>query len=44
MKLIYMEQTLSIMFQQNTKQTQTIVESGIVKKTESGLRYLIINE
>jgi len=41
---IYMEQTLALIHSQSPEAVEAIVQSGEIRQTESGIRYLIIPE
>jgi hypothetical protein len=43
--IIYMEQTLALIHStKGPKAVHKIVQSGVIKQTESGIRYLLITE
>jgi len=43
-KIIYMEQTLAVIAQQDPKKFEEIIKSGKICQTESGIRYVLIQE
>lgn len=43
MKTIYMEQTIMLLAQQNTKLTNELIGTGIIKE-HNGMKYLVIEE
>lgn len=43
MKIIYMAPTMELLFSKNAKSAQALQDSGVIKKTESGTMYLLIN-
>lgn len=44
MKIVYMEQTLGLIAKIDPTLVNQIIESGKVKKTESGINYLVIEQ
>jgi len=44
MKVVYMEQTLAMIAYFNKEEADSLVKAGQVKQTESGIRYLLIEE
>jgi hypothetical protein len=42
--IIYMEQTLALIHTQSPEAIEAIVQSGVIKQTEGGIRYLLIPE
>lgn len=44
MKVIYMEETIFIMSQQDAQSTQELIQRGIIKKTENNKPYLVIED
>lgn len=39
-----MEQTLNLLAQKNLKETEKLIQQGEIKQTESGIKYLKIND
>jgi hypothetical protein len=44
MKVIYMEPTINWLAQIDPERDNNLIQSGTVKKTESGINYLVIEE
>jgi hypothetical protein len=44
MKVVYMEQTINWLAQIDPHLVNNLIQSGTVKKTESGINYLVIEE
>ena len=44
MKVIYMEQTINMIAQIDPERFNSLIQSGTVKQTESGINYLVIEE
>jgi hypothetical protein len=44
MKVVYMEQTINWLAQIDPERVNNLIQSGIVKQTESGINYLVIEE
>jgi hypothetical protein len=44
MKVVYMEQTINWLAQVDPQLVNNLIQSGTVKKTESGINYLVIEE
>jgi len=44
MKVIYMEQTINMIAQIDPERVNSLIQSGTVKQTESGINYLVIEE
>ncbi len=42
MKVVYMEQTINWLAQIDPERVNNLIQSGKVKKTESGINYLVI--
>ena len=42
MKVVYMEQTINWLAQIDPNEANNLIQSGIVKQTESGINYLVI--
>lgn len=43
MKIIYMEQTIILLAQQNPKMVDKLIQIGIIKE-HKGMKYLVIND
>ena len=43
-KIIYMEQTLGLMAQQDPKRVEEIIKAGKISQTAAGIRYVLIQE
>lgn len=44
MKVIYMEQTINWLAQIDPQRVNDLIQAGTVKKTESGINYLVIEQ
>jgi hypothetical protein len=44
MKIVYMEQTINKLAQVDPERVNSLIQSGKVKQTESGINYLVIEE
>lgn len=42
MKIVYMEQTINWLAQIDPQRVNDLIQAGAVKKTESGINYLVI--
>ena len=43
-KIIYMEQTLALIARQDPTRVEEIIKSGKICQTESGIKYVLIQE
>lgn len=42
MKVIYMQQTIQMMSNDNAKAVDELINSGVIKQTQAGINYLLI--